>query len=157
MLKIIAFSDSHNRIGSMIDIVQSEKPDLIFHLGDCTDDAYDLSYAVSTPISFIRGNNDYTFEVPESKIVELEDIKMFLCHGHTFAIYKGIGALLKEAKRKNCNIALFGHTHLPLYEIHDNIHILNPGSISLPRGGNRPSYSVITLDVGNIDIKIKFI
>ena len=37
---------------------------------------------------------------------------------------------------------IYGHVHLPIAEKRGDIYILNPGSTSIPKGGNPPSYAV---------------
>lgn len=38
---------------------------------------------------------------------------------------------------------LFGHIHLPVAEKQDGYYILNPGSVSIPKGGNPNSYAIL--------------
>lgn len=38
---------------------------------------------------------------------------------------------------------IYGHVHLPIAEKRGDIYILNPGSTSIPKGGNLPSYAVL--------------
>ncbi|MBQ9384212.1 MAG: metallophosphoesterase family protein, partial [Ruminiclostridium sp.] len=55
------------------------------------------------------------------------------------------------ASVNGCSAALFGHTHVPVNEMSNGILLFNPGSTSLPRGGNKPTYGKITVDEsGNI-------
>ena len=38
---------------------------------------------------------------------------------------------------------LYGHTHIPRAELCGDKWMLNPGSVSLPKEGNPPSYAVL--------------
>lgn len=38
---------------------------------------------------------------------------------------------------------IYGHVHLPIAEKRGDIYILNPGSTSIPKGGNPSSYAVL--------------
>lgn len=40
------------------------------------------------------------------------------------------------------NILITGHTHLPALERREGYVYLNPGSVSLPKGGNPPTYMI---------------
>ena len=40
-------------------------------------------------------------------------------------------------------VFMYGHTHLPVAYEKDGIYRLNPGSISLPKGGNINSYGIL--------------
>lgn len=42
-----------------------------------------------------------------------------------------------KGEELGANIILFGHTHVPLILEEDNIRIMNPGSVSYPRGVDR--------------------
>ena len=52
------------------------------------------------------------------------------------------------AAENDCDIALFGHIHVPVDEEWEGIRILNPGSISRPRGGSKKSYLILEMDEG---------
>ena len=38
---------------------------------------------------------------------------------------------------------VYGHIHLPVAETMGDKFLLNPGSVSLPKGGNPPSYAML--------------
>ena len=42
---------------------------------------------------------------------------------------------------------MYGHTHVPLVDLSEDIWAVNPGSISLPRQeGRKPSYIIMETD-----------
>ena len=45
---------------------------------------------------------------------------------------------------------LFGHIHIPTIKRDNGIMLLNPGSITLPKGGNPATYAVLENDVFTI-------
>ena len=52
-----------------------------------------------------------------------------------------------EARNKDADVVIYGHTHCPQITYVDDIAIVNPGSISYPRQeGRKPSYLVIDVD-----------
>ena len=61
--------------------------------------------------------------------------RIFLSHGHIF----GPGNLpaLSEG-----DIFAYGHTHIPAAEKSGSIFLFNPGSASLPKNGNPPTYGI---------------
>lgn len=63
------------------------------------------------------------------------DRTIFLTHGHVF----GPNRL---PPLRNGDILAFGHTHIPLAEKSGGIFFFNPGSVSLPKNGNPPSYGI---------------
>ena len=66
----------------------------------------------------------------------LNGITFIASHGHIYSpenlppINKG-------------EVFIFGHIHLPVAKRENEIYILNPGSTSIPKGGNPPSYAVL--------------
>lgn len=61
------------------------------------------------------------------------------------AVYATHGHIYNEEKRppmKAGDILLHGHTHVLRAEEKDDIIILNPGSVSIPKEGNPPTYAV---------------
>ena len=82
--------------------------------------------------------------------------KFFVTHGHYYSVASGYHRVLEEAKSRGCDFAIYGHTHMPFDETFesglaagDEVRILNPGSISSPRGGSKKSYMIMTFDNEN--------
>ena len=70
---------------------------------------------------------------------------MFCCHGHTLDVHNGLDYLVATAKKNNCKIALYGHTHLYKTELIDGVFVMNPGSLDSPRNHNKPTFGIIDL------------
>ena len=89
----------------------------------------------------VRGNCDSLtdlYDIPTQPIKELDLIKtnnldIYITHGH---IYN------EDNWDKENTILIQGHTHRPKISKKDNNIYINPGSISLPRGNNLPSYLI---------------
>ncbi len=74
-------------------------------------------------------SSDYAFVLYEGR-------RLFLTHGH---IYNEENL----PKLKAGDVFFYGHTHLPVAKKQNDIYIINPGSITLPKGGNPNSYAVL--------------
>lgn len=64
----------------------------------------------------------------------------------TCAIYATHGHVYNEKNlppMKKGDVLLHGHTHVLRAERKDGILILNPGSVSIPKEGNPPTYAVL--------------
>ena len=61
---------------------------------------------------------------------------LFATHGHVH--HAAALPPLKEG-----DILLHGHTHIPLWEEKDGILILNPGSVTIPKGGSERGYMIL--------------
>lgn len=158
-MKILVFSDSHGNSQQMIKALSQHinETDYIIHLGDhCTDVRYIENISGITPVLAVVGNNDHYMaknEYPEEKIIEISGINFFLTHGHKQAVKHGTNVLIALAKGKKCNVALFGHTHIPYCGKENDLYILNPGSIGYPSAKGY-TYGIITIENNNINMEI---
>lgn len=143
-MNVLVFSDSHAKIIDMFALVENISPDCVIHLGDYTDDAKTLELGFpNVKVYSVRGNNDYTSTKPLSSVITLENIKIYMTHGHMEgAIWDSYGDIYSHAKKLDCNIAFYGHTHCANHVTKNNIHIINPGSISFPRKGVASCFSL---------------
>lgn len=46
------------------------------------------------------------------------------------------------------DVVVLGHSHIPLDEVQDGVHLLNPGSVADPRREPSPSFAVLTVEKG---------
>ena len=58
-----------------------------------------------------------------------------------------LSGYIHEARAKNADIALFGHTHRGLTRYEDGLYLMNPGSLT--RAGEH-SYGIIDITDGGI-------
>lgn len=84
--------------------------------------------------------------VPQEVVFKTAGHTLFATHGHRYDVYYGTQELAVRAKALGADIALYGHTHISTAEDRNGILILNPGSCTRPRGGQTPSYAVVTLN-----------
>lgn len=62
--------------------------------------------------------------------------RLFLTHGHLY--HKD-----KRPPLRGSDVLVHGHTHIPVAEQYDSCYIVNPGSMTFPRGGYQPSYALL--------------
>lgn len=151
-MRAIVVSDSHNDVSSLERAIDSQgKLDLIIHLGDIARDVdYIESYYYPTKVVSVVGNNDFMRREDYERVLEFDGHKIFLCHGHTQSVSSGYERLEATARRLGCEAALFGHTHRSVLERReDGLIILNPGSVSRPRGC-APSFAVLETENGKL-------
>lgn len=151
-MRLIVFSDSHGDIANCRLVLDRIPCDKILHLGDVTADALTLQKLYpNINVEYVGGNNDYC-RVRE-KVTEAGGVRIFMAHGHNHGVSYGTDRLYYAALEQNCSIALFGHTHRPHQERSEGILLLNPGSISRPRGGV-PSCLIIEIENGKADFML---
>ncbi len=149
-MKITVVSDSHKSYQKLKDIVdENQDSDVFIHLGDGEFEFSDVSKLFpQKKFIFVNGNCDYG-RYPEQQIVEAESCRILCVHGHLQNVNDGLDELLELAAGNACQVALYGHTHKYRTGAVNGVYIMNPGSIADPRGGNSPSYGVITIDSDN--------
>ena len=104
---------------------------MIIHLGDGSADMLDMNeYTAGKPLYQIKGNCDPSaYGFSPHLLSYAEGIKFFACHGHMYNVKQGLIALFCKAKENECNIALYGHTHIAACEKYDGVVLFNPGSV----------------------------
>lgn len=92
----------------------------------------------------VRGNCDsevdqMVLEFPilgDYALLAIDGLTMYATHGHIYN-QENLPPVQKG------DILLHGHTHILTAERFDDIIILNPGSASIPKGGNPPTYGML--------------
>ncbi|EPB4367528.1 MULTISPECIES: phosphodiesterase [Citrobacter] len=96
----------------------------------------------------VRGNCDsevdqmllhFPMTAPWQQILT-ENQRLFLTHGHLF------GPQNMPALNAG-DVLVYGHTHLPVAELREDIYYFNPGSVSIPKGGFAASYGILNDNV----------
>lgn len=146
-MRILVISDTHGINKEIIEtILKDKKADMMIHLGDYVKDGEKISKILGLPSVIVKGNGDYDSDYPEDRLVDIEDKKIFLTHGHKYNIKSNIDNIYYKAMELGADIALFGHSHIALNIKEGDIIIMNPGSPSLPRDINRTrSYGIIEI------------
>lgn len=104
-------------------------------------------------ITAVRGNCDAEVDqmvlqfpvMADFAWADINGIRIFATHGHIYNDTEpGKMPLLSSG-----DVLLHGHIHLPVAEKKEKedggyYYLLNPGSVSLPKGGNPNSYAVLT-------------
>ena len=152
MLRILVMSDSHGRnenVELAIEQVREEIGEfqMLIHLGD-VGDAREIESLAGVPCYIVRGNTDYDVKLLNANVIEAGGHRIFATHGHLYQVDMRLDLLRFAALENDCDIAMYGHTHVPyLEEDPDDITILNPGSISKPRqADHRYTYIVMEID-----------
>lgn len=158
-MKILVVSDTHRQHENLEQVIDRERPDKIYHLGDgegCED--YVEAYA-GCPLEIVRGNCDFASTLPGEVVLRVGAHVVMLTHGHYYSVANGTEQLLEAAKEKGADIVVYGHTHVPELFKEQDVTVMNPGSISYPRQGDKiPSYGVITMDEkGDIFCEIRYL
>ena len=152
-MRIGVFSDSHGDVSAARRFYDSLAPlDCLFHLGDCAPDGEKLSKLFACPVYAVRGNCDYRSDAPLERQVDLGGKRFLLLHGHQ---YYSFSALLYRGEEVHADMVLYGHTHRPDLSADGPRLLLNPGSLSRPRGGSVESCALILIE--GKDLSVRFV
>ena len=147
-MKYIVLSDSHGYINNAIDVLERFKDEAegFIHLGDCCTDAEYLHSKFSHMRWYsVAGNNDYGGQAPAKAIAHIGGKKIVMVHGHKQRVSYGVMTLSYLGMEEGADAVLFGHTHRPFIEYEGNTALFNPGSISLPRSTDKPTFGIMNI------------
>lgn len=161
-MKLLFISDIHGSVFYLkkaIEVFEKEKADQMIILGDLLyhgprnplpkeyspQEVLTILNEYKDKIISVKGNCDsevdqMVLEFPimaEYSIIFNGKKKVFATHGHKFN-KDNVPNISDE------DILIHGHTHIPVAERLDNIILLNPGSISLPKENNPNTYGIMT-------------
>lgn len=95
----------------------------------------------------VRGNCDSEVDQMVLEFPIMADYALLALNGKT--IYATHGHVYNEScppPMQPGDILIYGHIHLPVARPMGDKFLLNPGSVSLPKGGNPPSYGILDGD-----------
>ena len=146
---IAIVSDTHGNIEEFIDKVKEIKPSYILHLGDYFEDGQEIEKQTGIKTYIVKGNNDFMVNSAENELlVKIKDKEFYMTHGHLQNVYFGNEKILDRAKNLKVNYALHGHTHIYYDEEKDGIRIINPGSVTYPRGNDEKGFVILDIESG---------
>ena len=153
-MKVAVFSDSHGYMDHMVAAVEEEQPDHIFFLGDNLRDGKALVRLYpDLPISMLRGNCDFG-PGQDELVVELEQVRFLLVHGHLQGAKSGTAGLLAAGRSCQADMVCFGHTHQALNDWNGvGPWLFNPGTIGGVRA--RCGYGILQVEKGTLNAWLK--
>lgn len=148
MKTLIILSDTHgNRnVAEQLSALAAEN-DYVVHLGDGAGDMKELRNLYPEKVYACTGNCDLYAPLPEEDVLEVEGVRIFYCHGHRYGVKNDLETLASAAKACDCQIALYGHTHLAKISVIDGVTLINPGTMRFAPGkGGSYCYLVVNKD-----------
>ena len=150
---ITIFSDSHGDLNALDKLRPAFlKSNKIVFLGDGRNDLKTIALDFGYKTYMVDGNCD-GYSLDPELIFSVGNFKILAVHGHRFYVKDGLNNLILYAKEQGCNVALFGHTHLPTLLDINGVKLINPGTISL--NGKRRTYCVLEIDGDKFNAKIE--
>ena len=145
-MKVLIVSDIHCGYKYMKKVFEDNSEfDMMLILGDIlsgysefNSELIDVLNSYNTKIIAVRGNCDRNVEKLDFSMdnyyvmTSIDNKLFFLTHGHLYDRHSDLNI--------DYDVYVQGHSHVPMMEIDNNKLYLNPGSITLPRGGSSKSY-----------------
>lgn len=152
-MKVVVFSDAHGS-KTIVERIISFNPDADYFIS-LGDSELPIGFLMDLDIIPIKGNyprdSGFVFE----RTIEIENKTLFLTHGHKYGVHKSLKKLLHHAMRIECDIVLYGHTHIARVDKVNNLLLINPGSIRNPRSKIVPTYLILNIDKDSVDYIFK--
>lgn len=151
MTKLLILSDSHGSAQAVRRILAAEKEiDAVIFLGDGLHDLEQaLTEAPKMRVYSVAGNCDFGALEPLDGLAAFDSVVIFYTHGHMYGVKYDLDTLAEAAAARGAEVALFGHTHIPLEEQHGTVLLFNPGSCGRCYTGP-DTYGILTLADGRV-------
>lgn len=160
-MKLMFASDIHGSAyycRKMLEAWEMEKPRRLILLGDilyhgprndlpkeyAPKEVIALLNSVKNEICAVRGNCEAEVDQMVLDFPVMADYCILIEGSHT--IYATHGHVYNENNLpplKNGDVLIHGHTHVLRAEKKENYILLNPGSVSIPKEGNPPTYGIL--------------
>ncbi|MGL5520381.1 MAG: metallophosphoesterase family protein [Metamycoplasmataceae bacterium] len=155
MKTIIIISDSHGNNNEIKKILNNNFHDISICAGDYETD---LNFIKENFTYHVKGNNDFD-DNNTDMFFSIGKFKFFLQHGHLLGNYSQLDDkeyMKNFLKLYDVDVIIHGHTHITKIEKIDNKKfIINPGSITYPRGNSKASFIICKVFDDNIEFEIK--
>lgn len=136
-MRVAVFSDTHGHLAGLAEMRRRlGAVDLLLHAGDHFSDAPQVAAALGLHPAQVRavlGNCDYGSHGPEEALFVLAGVRILLNHGHRLDVKRSLQRIFYRAQELQAQVAVFGHSHVPVNLSDNGILLFNPGSFSEPR------------------------
>lgn len=149
-MRVLIVSDSHSKGKLLKQIVNHVAADHVIHCGDFCTNGQELP---KVSLTVVKGNCDWE-NVPEEQMWSGGGLRFFVTHGHKYRVKSTPLPIRYRAEELGAQIACFGHSHYPFCEKVGAVLLINPGSITFPRGFPYPTYAC--LDLVGREVKVTY-
>ena len=132
-LRIFVLADTHDKVPANLESLAAGA-DEIWHLGDvCAPSVLQMIETFGPPVTIVRVNCDSNSDWPLTRDLNRNGIRFRLVH------------IPPDDTPENVDVVLHGHTHVPRNEILRGVRFLNPGCVTRPNRGARPSVAFLEI------------
>ncbi|MGE4215339.1 MAG: metallophosphoesterase [Anaerotignaceae bacterium] len=151
-MRALVISDTHRYLDNAEKVMERYSDiNTVIHLGDVVEDAEKLKKKYrDREFYYVAGNNDFCNNIPYEKMITISGKKILLTHGHRQRVNYNMLTISLWGIEQGADAVLFGHIHQPVLDESMGIILFNPGSISLPRSTQYPTYGVLEVTESGI-------
>ena len=142
-MRILVLSDIHGDMRSALFAVNAQpNAEVIVFCGDGAEQFEYLKRTIPGKTFIgVRGNCDWSSDLPVTASATAGGKKLFVTHGHMYQAKFTAYNMVCAAREEKADILLYGHTHCAVNEYDDGLYIMNPGSCN----GYGASYGYIDI------------
>lgn len=107
----------------------------------CSKSMNDYLHTLANSVHIVRGDLDEGDQYPDTKVVQIGEFSIGLCHGHQVVPWGDPESLANLQRKLDVDILVTGHTHKNEVFEYERKYIINPGSVS---GAYSPYTSSVT-------------
>lgn len=155
-MKLLVVSDSHGDhqiLQTLLDRYTGKVQGFIH----CGDSELTAKQSLSQKFWLVRGNMDFELAFPMSLTKTKGSETIFISHGHLLGVNLNLARFEAAAAKKQATVACYGHTHQLFCEMNAaGCLVINPGSISQPRGQWADlggTYAIIELNEDDVRVQ----
>lgn len=126
--------------------------DIIIHAGDVLTAEFLEELSSCAPLYAVRGNNDLNLgALPETLEITIDGVNLGIIHDSGSKDGRG-----KRMRRRfgKADVVIFGHSHIPINEMSDDLLLFNPGSPTDKRMQPHRTMGILTLAHGKAGAEI---
>lgn len=142
-MKIGVISDTHGSLSALA-VEALQGCDRIIHAGDICSSNVLFKLEDIAPVTAVLGNCDHSDFGPQVGYTAetcIDGVSFFVTHRPDDLPFLDPGRM---------DVAVNGHTHVPLVEHKHGVLHINPGSVSRPRGPEGPTIAIIETKPGRV-------
>lgn len=132
-MKYLVVSDNHGD-QTILKTLMAEYGSQVDCMIHCGDSELEFKDPLVPQLKIVRGNMDFDPNFPEFLQFSCGEDHIFLAHGHLLGVNFGLDRLYQAGLKAKANLVFYGHTHQLACTVEKGTLLLNPGSISQPRG-----------------------
>ncbi len=152
-VRVALVSDTHGLVRpELLRALRASDVSRILHAGDVGGSRVLEALATVAPVAAVYGNTDILDgHLPASLSLTLGAVDVHVSHGHEL----GSPTPARLVERYGATVIVYGHTHRALVERIGRQVVVNPGAAGPARFHLIPSFAVLMIEGGDIDVDVR--